>query len=248
MICLRILLSAALAWALSIGPANAASAFVKYKFDVPPSADLSYSITSLQSGIQLKGDALVRWRGGNQKFSAASEARAMLLGKILDSKSEGLIDAFGLAPVSFTEKRFRRDPTTTTFDRSTQTIRFAASDLTYPIKGGEQDRNSVIWQLISVARAAPAKFKPGSEWVFFVAGQRDAEPWTFKVAGQEKIGTPLGQLNTVHILRAPPPDAPGQRLDIWLTPQQEWYPARLRFTEKDGEYIEQTLEKIDKKG
>ncbi|MGE5648735.1 MAG: DUF3108 domain-containing protein [Bacillota bacterium] len=244
---LRIALPALLACTLSLAAAQpAAPPAPKHKFNLPPSAELSYAITALQSGIQLGGSAQVHWVVNGKKFSVASEARAMLLGKILESRSEGAVDEYGLAPASFTEKRIRRDRTTTTFDREAGTISFTASELTYPLHGGEQDRNSAIWQLISVARAAPAKFKPGTEWTFFVAGQRDAEPWTFKVVEREKIGTPLGELNALHVQKEPAPGSGGQHVDIWLSPQHEWYPVRLRYTEADGDYIEQALDKISK--
>lgn len=226
---------------------TSANAAPKYKTNLPPSAELTYSITAKQKGITLEGSGLMRWAVAENKFSATNEARAMLIGKILDVKTEGVVDAYGLAPTTFTEKRFRREPTTTSFDRTSKTIRFTASDQSYPITGGEQDRNSAIWQLISVARAAPAKFKPGSSWIFFVAGRRDADQWTFKVTKREKIDTPLGSMDALHVVRVPPPDSKEQTLDIWLAPSLEWYPARLRFSEDEGDYIEQTLQKVEKK-
>lgn len=227
-------------------PAHAARNTPTYRFDVPPSADLNYSIRARQSGIMLSGDATVRWVATTNAYAVSNEARAMLLGKILDSKSEGEIDRYGLAPLRFTEKRFRKDPTTTSFDRVAHTIRFSASKQTYPITGGEQDRDSAIWQLIAVARAQPAAFKPGSDWHFFVAGQRDADPWSFKVIARERLATPLGETKTVHVLKEPPLDKPkAQRVDIWLAPTYHWYPVRLRYAEADGDFIEQTLEAID---
>ena len=51
----------------------------------------------------------------------------------------------------------------------------------------------------------------------------------------------------MHIFRAPPPDDQGQKLDIWLAPGQDWYPVRLRFTDPDGDFIEQTLDAVTKK-
>jgi len=161
--------------------------------------------------------------------------------------SEGDIDEFGLAPARFVEKRFRREASTTTFNRETHAINFTQSTETYPLKGGEQDRTSIIWQLISVARGAPDKFTNGSEWLFFVAGPRDAEQWSFKVVGREKIKTKQGEVNAVHIFRAPPPDDKSQKLDIWLAPSSDWYPVRLRFTDPDGDFIEQTLDNVSKK-
>ena len=217
------------------------------KISLPPSAELHYRIKAKQSGLTIDGDGQVQWEAGGGKFSVTSESRAGIFGKVLEAKSVGDIDQFGLAPASFQDKRFRKAATTTTFDRQAKSISFSTAPVTYPIKGGEQDRNSVIWQLIAVARGAESKFKPGSEWTFFVAGQRDAEPWHFKVGQTEKIRTALGELNAVHIVRAPPPDDKGQRLDIWLAPSLEWYPARLRFTDPDDEFIEQTLDSITKK-
>jgi hypothetical protein len=216
----------------------------KLKFNIPPSAELSYVIRARQSGFPIDGNAMVHWSVSGKRYSVTNEARAPLFGKVLDSKSEGEIDEYGLAPQVFAEKRFRRDATTTSFDRDAHIIRFSIGDQTYPIKGGEQDRNSAIWQLISVARATPSRFKPGSEWTFFVAGQRDADPWTFKVVSQEKLDTPLGEVTTLHIVKAPPPDSKDQQVDIWLGPHQEWYPIRLRYTDADGDFIEQTLEQI----
>jgi hypothetical protein len=221
-----------------------AQSVVKYRVDVPPSNQLDYSIQSRQKGISLDGSAVMQWTVADGKFTATNTVRAMLFGKILEAQTEGRIEGYGLAPASFTEKRLRKDASTTTFDRSAKVIRFTGSEQTYPIKGGEQDQNSVVWQLVSVARAAGAKFKPGSEWKFFVANQRDAEQWTFKVVKKQKIRTPLGEMDTLHVMRKPAGGADDQQLDIWLAPEREWYPARLRFTEVNGDFIEQTLNAI----
>ena len=231
---------------LTAAAAESGHPALKRQVNLPPPVDLSYAIKARQSGLTLEGNASLKWRVDGNKFMIETESRAMLVGKILDAKSEGSIDDYGLAPATFVERRFRKDPTTVTFDRTANTITFSASAASYPLGGGEQDRNSAIWQLIAVARAAQAKFKPGSEWLFFVAGQHDAEPWTFRVDKQETVRTPLGSMAAVHVVKAPPPDAKGQQVDIWLAPSLEWYPVRLRYTEPDGDYIEQTLENANK--
>ncbi|HEY4075204.1 MAG TPA: DUF3108 domain-containing protein [Herbaspirillum sp.] len=220
----------------------------QYKISPPPSADLNYVIEAQQSGLTLKGNGLVQWKAAQRQYSVHNETSAQLFGKILDARSEGKIDNLGLAPTQFVQKRLRKDATTTTFNSDSKTITFTQSGQTYPIVGGEQDRVSIVWQLLSVARAAPKRFVAGSQWQFFVAGEHDAEPWTFKVLKTEKIVTPKGQFNAVHVFRAPPPDSQGQKLDIWLAPTLEWYPVKLRFTDADGEYIEQSLETVSKAG
>lgn len=244
------LLAGCLIATTTVAPALAADdtphPVIKRRVNLPPSAQLHYAIEAQQNGLQIKGEALVNWNTTDSKYRVTAETRAGFVGKLLEASSEGTVDSFGLAPNVFVDKRFRRDPTTTSFHRDSNTITFTQSSESYPLLGGEQDRSSIIWQLISVARANPGKFVAKSEWLFFVAGPRDAEQWSFTVVGREKIKTAQGDVNAVHVLRAPPPDNKGQKLDIWLAPGSEWYPVRLRFTDPDGDYIEQTLDKLTK--
>lgn len=220
---------------------------LKRPFDLPPSADLAYTISARQRGLALNGDATLTWRADAGKYSVSAESRVAVLGKLTENRSSGAVDAYGLAPDEFYDKRFRKEAVTATFDRDARTIGFSDGDKSYPIRGGEQDRVSISWQLVAIARAAKDKFKPGSEWKFFVVGPRDADPWTFRVVGREKVQTGIGELDAVHVLRETPPGSREQTLDMWLAPSQEWYPVKLRFTEGEREVIEQTLQKITRK-
>lgn len=241
----KLLLAASLCISLTAQADNGKSAY-----NLPPSADLQYTIKAKQSGLPLSGDATVKWHlSGSppeQKYSVVTETRAMLVGKILDASSVGVIDNFGLGPEKFIEKRFRRAETVTSFDRAGRQISFTESAEKYAIKGGEQDRTSAVWQLIALARAAGDQFKVGSEWKFLVAGRRDADPWTFKVIGREQLRTAVGDVAVVHVFRAPPPDSKDQQLDLWLAPALEWYPVRLKFEDADGDYVDQTISNIKK--
>lgn len=245
----KILLAACAALLLSAGARAEETEHPSFKRPVsmPPSADLSYSIKVRQKGFSVGGDATVRWRAGAGKYTLESESRAPIFGKLLENRSNGLIDGFGIAPVQFYEKRFRKDPYQVSFDRATRAITFSdAKTASYPIKGGEQDRGTAPWQLAAVARGAPDKFVAGSEWQFFVAGRVDANPWTFKVLARETLKTGLGELDTVHLVRTPPAGSRDQKLDIWLAPAREWYPVRIRLS--DGEdIIEQTIEAITRR-
>lgn len=234
---------------LALGAAAAIAAPaapVKRAVELPPSADLAYDLNAQQKSIGLKGEALITWRAGDGKYDVNVEAKVQLLGKLNEYRSQGVVDAYGLAPDTFTEKRYRKDATTTTFVRDEKVISFTGVKLPYVMKGGEQDRASVTWQLASVARAAgEAKFKPGSEWTFIVAGRRDAEPWTFKVIKQEKIRTGMGELDTIHVKREAR-DNHGDSVEVWLAPSQEWYPVKIRF-EDERDTIDQTLRSITRK-
>ncbi|QBE67195.1 DUF3108 domain-containing protein [Pseudoduganella lutea] len=218
----------------------------KYKFDLPPSAELTYTVKASSHGIPLSGSGTIAWQQGGGKYSLVTEARSGMFGKVLEYRSEGTIDAWGLAPDTYYEKRLRKGAGTTTFDRGAQAIDLADSDNTVPIHGGEQDRSSAPWQLAAIARAAPKKFVPGSEWKFYVVGRRSAETWTFKVVGTDTIRTGAGELKAVHFSKAPP-KGKGQQVDLWLAPSLEWYPVRLVFMEEDGDSFEQLLDKVTKK-
>ena len=227
--------------------ADAEHPVIKRAFKLAPSADLVYSIKAKQKGISLSGESVSNWRAGDGKYSLLAETKAALFGKILEQRSEGTVDDYGLAPAQFVEKRFRKAAATTVFKRDSKTIAFSEGDKSYVLKGGEQDRNSAVWQLTAVARAAPEKFVPGSEWAFFVAGRHDAEPWIFKVVKHETVGTGQGLVEAVHLIKAPPTDKKGQQVDLWLAPSLEWYPVKVTFEDDDGDYVEQTLQKIIKK-
>ncbi|MES2129848.1 MAG: DUF3108 domain-containing protein [Pseudomonadota bacterium] len=246
---MRALSLSLLCGALLALPAHAAehAAAPRRAVSLPPSVDLDYAIKARQRGFSLSGNATVSWRLAQSKYSLTALTNAVLLGKILENRSEGQVDAWGIAPVQFYEKRFRKDPATTTFDREARTITFTDGKLSYAIRGGEQDRATASWQLQALARGAPDKFTAGSEWTMFVAGRRDAEPWTFRVAGSETVRTGLGEVEAVHLTKAPPPDSRDQTVDIWLAPSLEWYPVRLKFSDADGDFVEQTLEKLTRK-
>jgi hypothetical protein len=220
---------------------------VKRPFDLAPSADLTYELAARQRGFSLGGEAVITWRAGDGKYMVNAESRVSLLGKLTENRSQGTIDSFGLSPSEFYEKRFRKEPTTSTFNRESKTLSFSEGKESYTLKGGEQDRASVTWQLVAVARAAGDRFKPGSTWPFFVAGRRDADPWTFRVLKREKVHTGLGDIDAVHVIREPLADASDQALDIWLAPSQDWYPVKLRFSDNDKDFVEQTLTKLTKK-
>ncbi|MCC2957737.1 DUF3108 domain-containing protein [Massilia sp. IC2-477] len=236
-----------LALALGAASAQEAPAAVKRAIELPPSADLNYELQARQRGFGLKGEAIVSWRAGDGKYSVSAVSKVPVLGTITDDRSHGTVDAYGLAPAEFVEKRMRKDPTTASFDRDAKALSFSESKQVYPLKGGEQDRVSITWQLATVARGAGDRFKAGSEWPFFVAGRRDAETWVFKVVKREKVRTGLGEVDAVLVARQPLSDKKDQTLEVWLAPQHEWYPVKLRYTDGDKEQIEQTLNTVTKR-
>lgn len=225
----------------------AALAQDKYPFNLPPSAELNYTIKANVRGLILDGTGSIQWTGARDKYRLLFETRAALTGTLLLENSGGKIDAFGFAPDVFSIKRFRKEAISVLFDRNASQVNFPGEAPPHLLQGGEQDRLSVLWQLLSVARAAPARFKPGSAWTFYVLGQRDGEAWTFQVSEAQRLRTPLGEVDVLHVVRMPPENSGSQQLDIWLAPKYEWFPVKFRISEGSGDYIEQNIERINKK-
>lgn len=214
-----------------------------YKVSIPPSAELKYDVQALRDGQMVYGSGKISWQSDGGNYTVDGEA-SILFFTLLNFKSAGVIDDFGVAPVIYSEKRFRRSQTNTHFHRERNTISFSASTMTYPRKGGEQDRASIIWQLTGIGRGDSEKFKPGAEIDFFVAGVRDATPWRVRVIGEEQIEIGSGKVSAWHVVRIPKQGSYDQKLDIWLAPQHEWFPVKLRFTETNGEYLDMLLSNL----
>ncbi len=215
-----------------------------FKFDLPPSAELKYEVQALRDGKQWHGTGMFHWDAGGQTYAITGEASISFLFKItvLNFRSEGAVNEFGIAPVLYSEKPWRKAMTNTHFQQGK--ISFSASQAVYPYKGGEQDRASIIWQLAGIGRGDPAQFAPGTAFDITVAGARDADTWRMDVVGQEEIATPHGTMTAWHVVRAPKPGSYDQRIDIWLAPQHEWYPAKVRFTYANGDWLDMLLAEL----
>jgi len=218
-------------------------AAVHYETKPPPSAELKYDVKALNKGQTYYGSGKITWQTDGGSYTINGEAGALFI-SALDFKSEGEINDFGVAPVLYTEKKFRKSATNTHFHRERNTITFSASTNSYPRSGGEQDRASIVWELASIGRGDAGKMVPGGVIDLFVAGDRDAETWRFQILGQEEITVGTGTVTTWHLARKPQQGSYEKTLDIWLAPQQQWYPVKLRYTENNGDYLDMSLSKL----
>ncbi|WP_155837363.1 DUF3108 domain-containing protein [Herminiimonas sp. CN] len=222
----------------------AADPALQQAIDPPPSALLKYDVQSSKGGKAVYGSGKIAWHTDGNVYTASGEA-SVLFFTVLEFRSEGAIDRFGVAPGLYTEKRFRKPATNTHFQRDPQIISFSASTLTYPRQGGEQDRASVTWQLAALGRGDSSRFAPGAQIEVVVAGVRDAEPWRIRVIGLEQIRIPAGEMPAWHLERQPRAGSFDQKIDIWLAPQQQWYPVRLRYTDNNGDYLDMAASGIE---
>ncbi|EEA01347.1 conserved hypothetical protein [Burkholderia sp. H160] len=152
--------------------------------------------------------------------------------------SQGGIDAFGLAPAQYSEKRGRRAEDIAIFNRNDKKLGFTRTPATLPLPDGAQDRFSVVMQLASLVRGDPDAYKPGVTRQFFVADTDSGENWPIETIGDETIRAAQGYLETRHFQRLPRHDGDQRRIDVWLAPSLGWLPARILQTEPNGTQFE----------
>jgi hypothetical protein len=152
--------------------------------------------------------------------------------------SHGRIDAFGLAPDQYVEKRGRRAEDIAIFNRADKKIAFTRTPATLPLPEGAQDRFSMVMQLASLVRGDPGAYKPGVTRQFFVVDNDSGENWPVEMIGDETIRTTEGYLGARHFKRLPRHDGDRRRIDVWLAPSLGWLPARIVQTEPNGTQFE----------
>jgi len=221
----------------------------RYKIDIPPPADITLDVARLDAkGTRWSGEALLSWTVAPSGYRIRVEAGISVVFtrvNLLTLTSEGAVADEGFAPTLMTEKRRGRSMTATHFNRKEGTLTFSASQAKYALAPGTQDKASLPLQLAAIARGDPAQLSGNID--ILVGEDRDAAVFSFVVAGQEEIDTPLGRLATWHLVRPPKPGSYHSRLELWLAPGHDWYPVRIRNVEANGAVTTQTVSKIVKK-
>ena len=217
-----------------------------YRVQLLPSADLALDVQRVDAdGTTWAGAGAMVWRQDGSHYSMTVEAGLNLLVarvNLLVIASEGQIDDNGIAPVTATEKRKGRALTATHFNRDQRRITFSASEQTYPLLAGAQDKATLPFQLAGIGRADVNQLQGNID--LFVGEDREATMFRFHLVGEEELETKMGRLLTWHLSRPPKPGTYSSRLDIWLAPGRGWYPVQIRNTEANGAVTTQSVTHI----
>ncbi len=233
----------------ALTPAPAATADTPRLFSrisLPPSADLSYDAVAIKGSSKVEGRGLVKWLHDGRQYSITGEASVLFL-SVLSYRSEGRLSEVGILPELYTEKRLGKSSTNTHFHRERQTISFSASTNNYAVKGGEQDRGSVFWQLAGLARGNPDKLQAGLSFELIIAGSRTADPWRVTVHGMKPIALGQGRTDAWHMSMIRPDGGNDYQLEVWIAPGQDWYPVKIMYVDRKGTSLGLSLSKLEKK-
>jgi hypothetical protein len=216
--------------ALGVAAASAGEPVPVYATRLPPPARLDYE---LRRGL-LSGSGALVWQLTPDGYQMTLEGQAFGL-SVLSWASGGAIDANGIAPVRFTDRRRNRSEQAANFRRKDGFISYSGPPVEVPLPPGAQDRLSWMVQLPAILEANPALREPGQRIVLFVTGARgDADLWTFVVQGRESLSLPAGPVpDAIHLLRAPR-KAYDTRAEAWLDPARGHLPVRARIGSAEG--------------
>ena len=220
--------------------------FLFEQVSFPPSAELRYNALAAQGARSLSGSGNIVWQHDGQSYTLKGEASALLL-SLLSYQSSGQLGKTGILPDLYYEKRIGKSATQTHFVRERKTISFSASTATYEIQGGEQDRGSVIWQLVGIARGDPTKLEAGLMFETVIAGSKAVDRWRVQVGNKESLTLTDGSIAAWHFSLTPAVSSFDYQIDLWLSPEKEWYPVKIMYANRAGANLTMTLEKIQQK-
>ena len=213
-----------------------------YPVNPPPSVELAYR-TDIANGAQhLALNSRIRWQNTSETFKIQGEL-GTANGTAQTFISKGRISPTGILPSTYAEQQDSISVHHAQFLYDEKRIEYSRSGEKAALAIGTQDAASVFWQLASIGRNDSSPFQPGTEFQMDVADAQGADTWKFQVIKLENIQTAVGPLSTWHLTRAPVAGK-AQVLDVWLAPEHNWYPVKLRYTEPNGDFVEMTVTSI----
>lgn len=209
----------------------------------PPPATLAFDVVGVRNGRRVEGHGRMAWRQDGQRYTLTTEI-GVLFFTLMSSRSRGDIGRLGILPEQYAEKRIGRSETNTHFHRERRQISFSASTAIVPVQGGEQDRGTWIWQIASLGRGDPDKFDAGLVFEMVVAGNKAADRWRIYVNGRDTIDLADGTVSAWRLSVIPGPDSFERQFDLWLAPERDWYPVKLRHEDRNGNRVDMQLKQI----
>lgn len=231
-------------------PAQATTAAAPSEAGLPPPAFTAqnsgrhtYKVIFTKNGNANQGKADVQWQQDGEKYSLSMSASLFII-EVFAWKSVGLLSPTGLLPERFSYKRYRKSEVAAHFDRTQGKITFSANTPEAALLDGAQDRISVIWQIAGMLAADPKRYPPGNTFSLQTVSSTDAEPWLFTVNEPETLNLETGSQIAQRLTRNPRREF-DQKIELWYVPAMNYLPARFRFTETNGDYVDVVWQSVD---
>ncbi|WP_332748874.1 DUF3108 domain-containing protein [Hydrogenophaga sp.] len=206
----------------------------------PASTRLDYAVTGRIKGIAYNAEGKLDWMLADGRYSARMEMRVFLLGSRVQT-STGRVGPTGLSPERFADKS--RSEKAAHFDTEQNRIRFSNNAPDAALLPGAQDRLSLFLQIAGLLQARPQAYASGQTIEMQVAGTGDADIWRFKVGDETTLALPAGEMRARQLVRLPRKEF-DSTVEMWLAPDLQHLPVRLRITQSNGDVADQQLSRM----
>ncbi len=204
---------------------------------LPGNRWLRYDVTGQAKGLNYRASGEVRWQTSDGRYQADLKISALLIGS-RSQQSTGRLTDTGLVPERFADKS--RSERAAHFEPEQGRIRFSNNAPDAPWLPGTQDRLSVFFQLAAWLNARPDGLREGQRLSLPVAGTSGAAQWQLLVQALEPLDLPAGRWEALRV-EVLPQKTFDQRIELWLAPQLDHLPVRIRITQANGDVVDQQL-------
>ena len=201
---------------------------------LPGSTRLRYKVHGVIKGFNYFVNGELLWLHDGKTYDARLEISHFLLGARVQT-SKGQVTLDGLEPLRFGDKV--RSEVAAHFERQKGRVSFSANTPDAALQALAQDQLSIFMQLAAMFAGDPNRIKPGMPLPFQAVGPRNSENWVFQVGKPEILKLDAGSVPAVGLLR----ERTGEydtRVELWLAPQLDYLPARIRLTQSNGDEVD----------
>ena len=216
-------------------------------FEWPPSTRLTYALKGHYRG-EVNGNARVQWIRQGTRYQvhldvAIGPSFAPLMSRRMTS--DGELGPEGLKPRTYDET------TRLPFQQPRHSnVQFGAERVTlvngsqHDTAAGIQDSASQFVQLTYLFTTQPEKMRVGDSVTLPVALPRRVGRWVYDIVGRERLATPLGELDTLHLKPRLGERRPGNELsaEVWFAPSLQYLPVRIRIQQDAETFVDLQLD------
>jgi hypothetical protein len=227
--------------------AVAASAASAVPFEWPPSTRLTYKLVGNYRG-EIHGSARVQWVRVRSRYQVQLDIVVGLPFAPLMARnmtSDGELGAEGLTPHRYDEatKLPFQSPRRVTMLFTPESVTLA-NGAAHPAWPGVQDTASQFVQLTWLFTTRPDQLRVGNSITLPLALPRRVDEWTYDVVAEERLYTPVGELDTFHLKPRRESQRPRGELsaEMWFAPSLQYLPVRIRIQQDADTFVDLMLD------
>ena len=216
-------------------------------FEWPPSTRLTYKLVGNYRG-EIHGNARVQWVRLGERYQvhmdiALGPSFAPLMSR--NMTSDGELGEAGLTPRRYDEatKLPFQSPRRVSMQFTPETVTLANGS-TREAMAGVQDTASQFVQMTWLFTTRPELLRVGNSISLPLALPRRMDRWTYDVLDEQRLVTPVGEVDTFHLKPRRAGDRPRGELsaEVWFAPSLQYLPVRIRIQQDAESFIDMRIE------